>query len=308
MEDNIINEQQNEVTGEQSGMPEKKVRIGYIFLSVVPLAVLVVIQTVAQIPFLIMASVDAVTGTDISGDAFDIYDKILEIFKGKYAIYAYLIYSAVGVAVFTIWYYKGFVKKNPKVRLGEVFGVKSILAATGLAIGLFFIINAALTLAQWLFPRAIEDYNEMLEMAGIVSDPVLTVIYGLILGPIVEELCFRGVTYAIIERSGVRPWICILIPSLFFGGMHLIPVQVAYATVLGLFLGYLRYKYRSVAITIATHMLFNFFGTFVSEMINGLGFTDGLALIFGGVSLFIVVFVIVLINGDKKAFKPASNS
>ena len=35
MGDNTINEQQNEVTGGQSGMPEKKVRIGYIFLSVV---------------------------------------------------------------------------------------------------------------------------------------------------------------------------------------------------------------------------------------------------------------------------------
>jgi hypothetical protein len=90
--------------------------------------------------------------------------------------------------------------------------------------------------------------------------------------------------------------------------MHLIPVQVFYATIVALFLGYLRYKYRSIMITVVTHILFNFFGAYVSGIFENLGLGDGIMLIIGGVALFILVLAIVLVNGDKKAYKPLHNS
>ncbi|MBR3247057.1 MAG: CPBP family intramembrane metalloprotease [Clostridiales bacterium] len=300
MADNINGVPDNTVNV-QKEPAKKKVRIGYIFLSVVPVAAVMAIQTLAQVPFLMAATVETMTGENVPADAIGLMDYIMTLFTEKYAAYSYLVYSVIGVAVFAFWYYKGFVKKKPKVRLREVFGVRSVTAGICIAVSLFFAINAALTLVSWLFPKLIESYNEILESAGIISDPVLTIIYGIILGPILEELCFRGVVFGFLEKTGARPWICILISSIFFGAMHLIPVQVAYATVLALFFGFLRYKYRSVLISIVTHILFNLMGTYVSEALDGLELGDGVIMIAGGIALIVLVFAVVFVNRDKKA-------
>ena len=95
----------------------------------------------------------------------------------------------------------------------------------------------------------------------------------------------------------------ILISGILFGVMHLNLVQGIYASVLGFFLGYLRYKYRSISITIVTHILFNLMGTYGSEALSLLKLSDGAILILGGISLFILAFAIVLINGDSKAYR-----
>ncbi|MBQ1571097.1 MAG: CPBP family intramembrane metalloprotease, partial [Clostridiales bacterium] len=93
--------------------------------------------------------------------------------------------------------------------------------------------------------------------------------------------------------------------SLLFGAMHLILIQVLYAAFLGMFLGYLRYKYRSIKITIAAHILFNFTGTYISLLIEEhFAPSDAVMLILGGIAMFVLVAAIVLINTDKKAFKP----
>lgn len=278
-------------------------KIGMIFLSLVPVAVLVMIQTMAQVPFLILSVVDATQEAHDSSNAMDIYDLLLQIFNEKYSAFAYFAYVAVGLVVFGIWYYKGFVKKQPKVRIGEVFGVKSISAALCIGAGLFFVITAGMTLAEKIAPSFMESYAEMIETAGLVSNPIVTIVYAIILGPVLEELCFRGVVFGFLEKSGIKPVYIILITALLFGAIHMIAVQVIYATVIGAFLGFLRYKYRSLKITIFTHILFNFMGTYVSEAFAAMEPGDGLVYILGGISLFVLAFAIVLVSKDKKAVR-----
>ena len=78
------------------------------------------------------------------------------------------------------------------------------------------------------------------------------------------------------------------------------------ASILGFFLGFMRYKYRSIKITIAAHILFNFTGTYISLLIEEhFAPSDAVMLILGGIAMFVLVAAIVLINTDKKAFKPA---
>lgn len=308
MGDNGIDMPEDQKVNVQTVKTDRRVRIGFVFLSVVPVAVLMAIQTLAQIPFLIMAMVDVLSGTDSYASDIDYLDMIITVFSEKYATYMYLIYVVIGIAVFFFWYYKGFVKKRPKVRLKEIFGTRSVIAIIGTALGLYFFINAVLTLISWISPQTIDFYNQLIESAGIVSDSVMTVFYTIILGPVAEELCFRGVVFGFLEKSGIKPAWIIVISSIMFGVMHLIPIQVMYAAVIALFLGFLRYRYRSVILTAVTHILFNFCGTFLSETINTLGLSEGVLMIFGGVSAVLLVFIILLVNGDKKAFKPVSNS
>jgi membrane protease YdiL (CAAX protease family) len=148
-----------------------------------------------------------------------------------------------------------------------------------------------------------EAYAEIMEASGLVDNVILTVVYGILLGPVIEELCLRGLCYGYLEKSGIKPFLVILISGLLFGIMHMNLVQGIYASVLGFFLGYLRYKYRSIKLTIAVHILFNLMGTYGSVAFDSLQLKEGAELILGGISLFILVFAVVLINGDKKAYR-----
>ena len=305
MEENTVNEKQNEAVTTGNEAPKKKVRISRVFLSLFPFGVCLMVQTLAQIPFYILAVVDTIKEGYSVDDIDAFLTAFLNIFNDRYLLSMYIVYAVLGITVFGIWYYKGFVKKRPKVKIGDVFGVKSLIALLLSAVSLFFVVNAWGVIVGWVMPRVIEEYNEMIEMSGLVNNSYLLVIYSIFSAPILEELCFRGVIFSILEDSGIRPWFIILISGALFAVMHItIPFQMVYALFIGLFLGYLRYKYRSIMITILTHILFNVFGTFVSDAINESGMGEGAMVIFGGVALCVIAFVFVLVNGDKKAYKP----
>ena len=303
MSENNVNQVQP-ASAQVPAQEPKRVRVGFIFLSFVPVAVLLVIQTISQMPFMAIAFAETMeeAGGNIP-DFVDLVIKMSEVFNAKYAIWSYLLYAVIGLIVFGTWYIKGFVKSKPRFKFSKVFGFKSILASVGIVIGLTFTINAGMTIANWLAPDIMESYKQLMEASGLVDNVLITVVYGILLGPVLEELALRGLTFGYLEKSNIKPFLMILISGILFGAMHLNLVQGIYASVLGFFLGYLRYKYRSISITIVTHILFNLMGTYGSEALSLLKLSDGAILILGGISLFILAFAIVLINGDSKAYR-----
>lgn len=309
MDENTINEPQNEEANVQDGSSEKKIKKSLIFFSIVPAAIMVAIQTVAQIPFYIMSAVNVINEGYSANDIYEFLVALEQDLKDNYLNFVYAIYAVAGIIVFGIWYYKGFYKKRPKRKLGDFIGIKSLSAAVFMTVALYFAVQAAAIVINWISPQIIEDYNALIEMSGLVDNFFVLFVYTIFMAPILEELCFRGVVFGILEDSGIRPGLIILISSLLFGAMHIaIPLQMLYAMFLSLFFGYMRYKYRSVGFTIFIHMMFNILGTFLSEAIDKSGMSEGLMLIFGGIALFIIVFVFVLVNGDKKAYKPEAKS
>ena len=303
MSENNVNQVQP-ASAQVPAQEPKRVRVGFIFLSFVPVVVLLVIQTISQMPFMAIAFAEAMEEAGGNNPDFvDLIIKVSEVFNAKYAVWSYLLYAVIGLIVFGTWYIKGFVKGKPRFKFSKVFGFKSILASVGIVIGLTFTINAGMTIANWLAPDIMESYKQLMEASGLVDNVLITVVYGIILGPILEELALRGLTFGYLEKSNIKPFLMILISGILFGAMHLNLVQGIYASVLGFFLGYLRYKYRSISITIVTHILFNLMGTYGSEALSLLKLSDGAILILGGISLFILAFAIVLINGDSKAYR-----
>ena len=299
------NNGQNMVTEQVPGtevkaVSDKKLRIGYVFLSLVPVAIFLVIQTACQMPFFIMASVEAVNNPDAPSDPIDAVYYLMEIFNDKYAVYAYLSYAVIGLVVFGIWYFKSYVKTGPKLKFSQVFGVKSLVAAIAGSLGFFFAITAALTLAEMLIPWAMEEYHQLVELSGLGSDTVITVVYAICLGPILEELVFRGVVFSFLEKSNIKPVFTILITAVLFGFVHMNIVQGVYAAALGIFLGFMRYKYRSIMITILAHIVLNATGTYGDILLGKFDISDGIYLILGGISLFVIAFSVYLINSDKK--------
>ena len=288
----------------------RKVRVGMVFLSLIPLSVFLMIQSVSQFPFLFLAMAEAYQ-SEAYKNAATVTEStrvIMDIFNSKYAIPAYLIYSIAGLIVFSIWYYKAFVKKGPRIKISQVFGVKSVIAMIGTALCFDFVINAGMTLVSMLMPKIIEDYNLIVEMSGLVTNIWITVIYVIFLAPLLEELVFRGVIYSYLEKSGIKPGLIILITGLAFGIVHFNLVQSTYACILGIFLGFLRYKYRSIKITVLTHAMINLMGTYGEEAVGKLGLNNGANLIIGGIAMVLLVFIVVLINSDKKAVGSSHNN
>lgn len=91
---------------------------------------------------------------------------------------------------------------------------------------------------------------------------VLGVIVLAVVAPICEELFFRGAIFSslaagAIGRRASAGYMLIASSAVIFGAAHLIPAAFPALAVVGLGLGYLRLRSRSVVPGMALHMLFN---------------------------------------------------
>lgn len=82
-----------------------------------------------------------------------------------------------------------------------------------------------------------------------------------IIGPMVEELLFRGLVFHFVERDTGKEGVAIFISALLFGIWHGIFVQGVYTFLIGLVLGYLYAKTRKLIWPFLVHLVNNFSGT-----------------------------------------------
>lgn len=137
-----------------------------------------------------------------------------------------------------------------------------------ISVGMMIVVNAVLILLSLAFPNAIESYNALIEESGLADMTVLSTIATVICAPFNEETLFRGITLRILHAGGYSFIAANFIQALFFGIIHLNLVQGVYAFALGMMLGYIYKKTRSLWGSILAHMLFNIMGTYGSSFIN----------------------------------------
>jgi uncharacterized protein len=75
------------------------------------------------------------------------------------------------------------------------------------------------------------------------------------LAPVVEELTFRGVGFALFAPYG--PWVAIVATGILFGAYHGLIVALPVLAGFGIILGWLRYATGSIYPCIALHAIFN---------------------------------------------------
>lgn len=83
-----------------------------------------------------------------------------------------------------------------------------------------------------------------------------------VVGPILEEVLFRGAIQGFLMRKFNNPWVGIVIASAIFGLVHMNPIQVFYAFFLGLVFGWLYYRTGSLMPCIVGHVLNNSLAAF----------------------------------------------
>ncbi len=169
----------------------------------------------------------------------------------------------------------------------------------------WFVIGIALMWFGSLIGSALNDlvYRVAgLEPVDMVTEtfdmlPLSVVLLGAcILGPVCEELLFRGLLAGRLARYGQKP--AALVGALLFGLYHANLSQFFYAFALGLLLAYVYFYTGSLKAPILLHMLFNFYGSAVVLLLPESGILPVLYVLSWPV--LTIAGVILLMRGRKR--------
>lgn len=166
--------------------------------------------------------------------------------------------SIISATLSMIWCLVLYLRSSWRIKgmdYKEVFSLKNIAGIFAAGAGGCISISVLLSMIMALFPNAFDNYNRLME--NLDSDGgALTIIYVTLIGPVSEELIFRG---AIFDRMHLAfPfWTANAIQAALFGIYHMNLVQGIYAFLLGMVLGMVVYSTGSILCSIATHIIFN---------------------------------------------------
>ena len=206
-------------------------------------------------------------------------------------------YSIVAILVFGYIYKKMF-RSNQKYKPFDT-SLNPSMTICGMAIltlALQYICVYVLLSLVVAFPKWYLEYAELLKEAGLDSSlSIPMAIYAVVLGPICEELIFRGVTLSAALKAFPVP-IAIILQAVMFGAYHQNTIQGCYTFVFGLALGYVMYLYDDLIVTILIHMVYNIFGTYLSALLPKGGSTAVSYFAWFLGSLIVGYFAIVLLR------------
>ncbi|MBO5212934.1 MAG: CPBP family intramembrane metalloprotease [Clostridia bacterium] len=135
---------------------------------------------------------------------------------------------------------------------------------TAVAAQLF--VGGALTLliAYELLPDAwIANHAEA--SVSIVSSSLGMQIFSAgIIGPIAEELLFRGSVQRTLNTAFPK-WVGIILSALIFALLHSSEIQIIYALLLGVLIGWIYARFQSIFPTIIFHILYNISSLFLPD-------------------------------------------
>lgn len=140
-----------------------------------------------------------------------------------------------------------------------------------------------------------------MEMATSGSLTITMFLYSSFVGPMVEEMIYRGFVMRGLEKYGKA--FAIVVSSVFFGIMHQNLVQSVFAIIAGLILGYVAMNY-SLKWSMILHIINNcLFGDLLSKVIEGFSESVQDQIIWGVILIFFMLAVSVLIKERKQVKK-----
>lgn len=202
-----------------------------------------------------------------SADFFAVIDDVENLWMSStFNTGILLIYNAFSIVVFGLWYYMkygGSYLPNPRT----TFHPAALLGIVMLTPGTQYLTTYIMAFVASLFPHWMDAYKELLETAGMDEHiSLLMILCSVLFAPFCEELVFRGVTMKQLLKC-LPFWAANLIQAVLFGVFHMNMIQGIYAACLGVILGYVCEKGGSIYYSILLHILFNFWGTVISEYI-----------------------------------------
>ncbi len=137
-------------------------------------------------------------------------------------------------------------------------------------------LGAAALVAIWIVGAALAPFLDATEEQGLVPDEFDSSRVGAFaaffvvvafVAPVVEELTYRGLGFALLAPYGIT--VAILVTGMLFGLAHGLLIALPVLTFFGIAVGWLRARTDSVYPSIALHSLFN--GTALVLSVSGVG-------------------------------------
>ena len=219
------------------------------------IALLVVMYFLLQLVFIVMAEIVAVgigvARGDVPKEAMDMIDNA-QYLKDNPVTAAYVVKAqAWGMLLSTIsmllfLHFAGYYRLRGLLRS---IAPKPLLISTLLVFTSMFALNI---FVQW-FPLK----DNLSDIFSGLSHNVLGILSLAFFGPLLEEVLFRGAIQGLLMHYFNRPWPAIILSALVFGVFHMNPVQIVYATLLGIVFGWIYYRTGSLLSVIVGHVLNN---------------------------------------------------
>ena len=216
--------------------------------------------------------------------------------------WGYILAIVVGTGILLLWkkprYFKDEIFRRSEKKM--TFGVFMQILCVFMSVQLLF--SLMQRLVEWLLNQVGLSAMAALEMATVSTDTFSMFLYAGFLGPIAEELLFRGLFLRTTEKYGKR--FAIFSTALLFGMFHGNILQSPFAMMVGLVLAYVTIEY-SIVWAIILHIFNNFImADLYGRILNLLPplaaeITDWCVL--GGFAVAAVVFLIVR-RKEVKAF------
>ena len=154
------------------------------------------------------------------------------------------------------------------------------------------------------YETAMEQQSDAPETLGLL---LLTVVHTAVLPALLEELIFRGYIMQPLRRYG--DWFAIITSALIFGLVHGNMMQVPFAILAGVALGYINVVTGSMWMNILLHFLNNFISVLYTSAVavsgESLGVVLSLAVTYGVIALGVLAFVgYVLSNRNFARLRP----
>lgn len=246
-------------------------RTGWTLMSFLPVLISIIAQIGLGVVYMVILMVKLMLegGMDATDPAMieSITNSAMEAYMNDSGIliFGYHILATLG---FGLWYYFGCGK--PKITNPiKAFKGKCLPTVLIFSFGLCLFANAFVLIGQYVAPEAIEAYMELMEAAGLGVD-TFAILASVLLAPIGEEILCRGLNFHYAKRAfndmpnrKLAFWIANSIQAIGFGIMHLNWVQGLYAFILGLGIGWLRERYKSLYPAMLAHFVVNFSSTYI---------------------------------------------
>ena len=220
------------------------------------IAMLVAMYFLLQVMFIVVSEIVAlgiaVCAGDVSREALEMVDKA-QYLKDNPATAPYIVHAQAwglflsSLSMLLFIHFTGFFKLRKE--LLRSIAPRPLLISTLLV---FFSMFALNIFVQW-FPLK----DNLGDTFGGLSRNVVGVLGLAFFGPLLEEVLFRGAIQGLLMRYFGRPWLAIILSALVFGIFHMNPVQIVYATLLGIVLGWIYYRTGSLLSVIVGHVLNN---------------------------------------------------
>lgn len=186
----------------------------------------------------------------IQNDIF--MERVFELFAGQ-TVQTLLVSNLVVVVL----YWLAFCRRKETLRhYAGLYAPKmgAMLCAFASGLLLHFLVIVCINLIE-LPQTLMEQYDSGMEQM-FEGSLALVLLTSLVIAPLVEEIVFRGALLKALQKSLNLP-IAVLTSSALFALVHINPVQMGYAFVLGLILCILRLKSGSLWGCVAMHIAFN---------------------------------------------------